>query len=121
MGIGVFIGFVIATRFLLFGYLKKRFQGYTINEKRAVHETKRSTLVMAIDRINPFSKSEVRDVRNGVLNARERLARPMVVIGAGAKHAKRAGSVAGRSTTITGIWRMPRCCVAVYLVGRTST
>jgi NitT/TauT family transport system permease protein len=97
VGIGVFIGFVIATRFLLFGYLKKRFQGYTINEKRAVHETKKSPIVRAIDRINPFSKSRSETVRRGVLSARERIAKPMVVIGVGAKHAKRAGGLAKRN------------------------
>ena len=61
VGIGVFIGFVIATRFLLFGYLKKRFQGYTINEKRAVHETKRSTLVRADRQDKPVQQVKIRE------------------------------------------------------------
>ena len=97
IGIGVFVCFVIATRFLLFGYLKKRFQGYTVNEKRAVHETKRSTIVKAIDRINPFSKARSDAVRASVLNARNRIARPAVAIRAGAKHVERAGSTARHS------------------------
>jgi NitT/TauT family transport system permease protein len=99
IGIGVFVCFVIATRFLLFGYLKKRFGGYTLSEKRAVHETKKSNIVKAIERINPFSKAKSDMVRRGVLNAGERIAKPIVepIVVLGAKHAKRAGSTASRN------------------------
>ncbi len=81
IGIGVFIGFVIATRFLLFGYLKKRFEGYTLNERRAVHETKKSNVTKVIERLNPFNKTKPDTVPRNIITASSRMAKPIAVGG----------------------------------------
>lgn len=78
IGIGIFIGFVIATRFILFGYMKKRFTKYTVQQRYDVPETKKSTFTKAIDRISPFSTVRFQVIQKNLINIRNRFTKPII-------------------------------------------
>lgn len=77
IGIGIFIGFVIVTRLLFFGYLKKRFNRHTVQEKRNEEETNKSGLTTALERISPFSKVNLSIIQKNVIGIRNRFVRPV--------------------------------------------
>lgn len=77
IGIAIFIGFVIVTRLLLFGYLKKRFNRHTVQEKRNEEEINKSGLAGALDRISPFSKVNLAIIQRNVISVRNRFVRPV--------------------------------------------
>jgi NitT/TauT family transport system permease protein len=78
-GIGVFILFVVVTRLVLFGWLKRRFSRYTVQERRTIEETRKSEIIKALDRMSPFSKVNLATIHRNVIGIRNRFARPLVV------------------------------------------
>jgi NitT/TauT family transport system permease protein len=79
IGIAVFIAFVVATRLLFFRYLKNRFNRHTIQEVYTVHETRKSEVVKALDRINPFSKIKLDVIQKNAVSIRNRFAKPIII------------------------------------------
>lgn len=79
VGLGIFICFVIATRLLLFNYLKNRFTRHTVQERHTVEETNKSDLARAIDRISPFSKVNLGMIQKNVINIRNRFTKPLII------------------------------------------
>lgn len=75
IGIAIFIGFVIATRFLLFGYLRRKFTRHTLQERQTMEEAKRPGIVGIIAKINPFGKLGLEDIRKNVSSMRNRFTR----------------------------------------------
>jgi NitT/TauT family transport system permease protein len=79
LGIAIFIIFVIITRLTLFSYLKRRFSRYTVQEKRPMHEIKKSKMVKAIDRLSPFSKVRLDVIQRNVINIRNSFAKHLSI------------------------------------------
>lgn len=79
IGIGVFIIFVVATRLIFFGYLKRRFTRYMIQERRTIDETRRSEIIKTLDRISPFSRVNLATMHKSIISVRNRFARPIVI------------------------------------------
>ncbi len=77
IGIVVFIAFVVATRLLLFEYLKRRFTRYMVQERRSIEETKKSEISKAIDRLSPFSKVNLATMHRSVVSIRNRFSKPV--------------------------------------------
>jgi NitT/TauT family transport system permease protein len=80
IGIGIFIGFVIATRLLLFGYLKKRFTKHTIQERYTEEDSKKSNLTKTLDSISPFSKVRLAMIQKNVISIRNSFTKPLNII-----------------------------------------
>jgi NitT/TauT family transport system permease protein len=80
IGIAVFIIFVIVTRLLFFGYLKKRFNRHTLQERVSKEETKKSNLAEALYKLSPFSKIRLNLVQRDVVKIRNRFTKPIVVL-----------------------------------------
>jgi NitT/TauT family transport system permease protein len=83
IGIGVFIGFVIITRFVLFGWMTKKFTKHTIQERRTMDEANKSNIVNALRRVNPFSTVRLDMLQKNVVNIRNRFTKPMIVLNRG--------------------------------------
>ncbi|MGI0100138.1 MAG: ABC transporter permease subunit [Candidatus Micrarchaeaceae archaeon] len=79
MGIAIFIIFVIATRLIFFGYLKKRFTKHMVQERRTIEEARKSDIIKALDKISPFNKVNLATMHRNVISIRNRFARPMVI------------------------------------------
>lgn len=88
IGIIVFVCFVIATRLLLFDYLKKRFTRHTLQEVYRFREERKSNIIKALDRISPFNKARLEIVRKNMVGVRNRLSKPLDLE---ARHATKRG------------------------------
>ncbi len=80
VGIGVFIAFVIATRLLLFNYLKKRFTRHTGQERREMEEANKSEITKALRRVNPFSTVRLDMIQKNIISIRNRFTKPMIML-----------------------------------------
>ena len=80
VGIGIFIIFVVATQLLLFGYLKRKFTAHTLQERRAITETRKSIIIKALDRISPFNKVNLTIMHKNITNIRSRFSKPLTII-----------------------------------------
>ncbi len=80
IGIIVFICFVVATKFLLFDYLKRKFTRHTLQVKQSMEEAKRANVIKALDRINPFGKVNLGIMHRNIVSVRAKFAKPVAVI-----------------------------------------
>ncbi len=79
IGIGIFILFVVATRLILFDYLKRRFSRYNLQQRQSMQDAKKSNVIEAIDKISPFSKVRFDVIQKNLINIRNRFTRRIVV------------------------------------------
>ncbi|MFI5412676.1 MAG: ABC transporter permease subunit [Candidatus Micrarchaeales archaeon] len=79
VGIAVFIVFVIATRLLLFNYLKRKFTRHTMQERHNDEEVNKSSISIALEKISPFNKIRLEMIEKNIINIRNRFVKPLTI------------------------------------------
>ncbi|MDE1871032.1 MAG: ABC transporter permease subunit [Candidatus Micrarchaeota archaeon] len=115
IGIGVFIAFVIATRLLLFNYLKRRFTRHTVQEKRNKEEANRLDIAKAIGRIGPLGKVGMGALHRNIVSIRNMFALP-VVLPKRASRRSPAQKIAEHSRDYRHLLYIAAALIVIYLL-----